>query len=75
MVFFEIIKALFQTMDALLNGIIVTIWNMLPNLLEIKKVLGYFTPTGIIALALGVPTIVVTIAVFAIKTALKKIKT
>ena len=74
MVFFEIIKVLFQTMDSILNGVIITIWKMLPSLLEIKKVLGNFTPTGIIALALGVPTIVVTITVFAIKTTLKKIK-
>jgi len=47
------------------------IWVNLPAILEIKKVLGYFTPAGIIALSLGVPTIIVSCGLFIAKRVLK----
>lgn len=61
--FFEILSILGQTMWGLLSALFSVIWNNLPEILEIKKVLGYFTPAGAVAIYLGVPTIVVTIAV------------
>lgn len=39
----------------------------LPALLELKKIMGYFTPLGMIAFYIGVPTIVVSIAYKLIK--------
>ena len=66
-VFFEIIGVMLQTMWAFLSGIATALWENLPTILEIKKVLGYFSPAGIVALSLGVPTIVITVAVFIIK--------
>ena len=47
------------------------IWDNLPAILEIKKVMGYFTPAGMIALYLGVPTIVVTLVFFVCKKVIK----
>lgn len=61
--FFEILSILGQTIWELLSALFSGIWNILPEILEIKKVLGYFTPAGAVAIYLGVPTIVVTIAV------------
>lgn len=43
------------------------IWDNLPAILEIKKVMGYFTPAGMIALYLGVPTMVISLICFIIK--------
>ena len=48
------------------------IWDNLPAILEIKKVMGYFTPAGMIALYLGVPTIVISALFFLIRRAVKK---
>lgn len=59
----EILTILGQTIWGLLSALFSGIWNILPEILEIKKVLGYFTPAGAVAIYLGVPTIVVTIAV------------
>ena len=59
----EILSILGQTIWGLLSALFSGIWNILPEILEIKKVLGYFTPAGAVAIYLGVPTIVVTIAV------------
>lgn len=47
------------------------IWDNLPAILEIKKVMGYFTPAGMIALYLGVPTIVISLLVLAVKKIIK----
>lgn len=43
------------------------VWDNLPIILEIKKLMGYFTPTGIIALWLGVPTFVVSLIIILFK--------
>ena len=59
----EILSILGQTIWGLLSALFSAICNILPEILEIKKVLGYFTPAGAVAIYLGVPTIVVTIAV------------
>ena len=59
----EILSILGQTIWGLLSALLSVICNILPEILEIKKVLGYFTPAGAVAIYLGVPTIVVTIAV------------
>ena len=57
----EILSILGQTIWGLLSALFSVICNILPEILEIKK--GYFTPAGAVAIYLGVPTIVVTIAV------------
>lgn len=63
----EILSVLWQTITGLMSVFVTVIWNNLSTILEIKKVMGYFTPVGMIALYLGVPTIVVTVAIKLIK--------
>ena len=70
-IFIEIISVLWQTITGLLGAIATAIWNNLPEILQLKQIVGYFTPAGIIGLYLGVPTIVVTIAIALIKRAVK----
>ena len=43
------------------------IWENLPAILEIKKIAGFFTPAGMIALFLGVPTMAISIVIFIAK--------
>ena len=43
----------------------------LPLFMEMKQVLGIFTPAGMIALYLGVPTIVVSVGIALIKRAIR----
>lgn len=66
-IFIEIISVLWQTISGLISAFATAIWNNLPAILEIKKIMGYFTPVGMVALYLGVSTIVVTVAVKLIK--------
>lgn len=66
-IFIEILSVLWQTISGLISAFVTVIWANLSTILEIKKVMGYFTPVGMIALYLGVPTIVVTVAIKLIK--------
>lgn len=66
-IFFEILSVLWQTVSGLVSGFATAIWNNLPAILEIKKIMGYFTPVGMVALYLGVPTIVVTVSIKLVK--------
>ena len=63
-IFIEIITVLWQAFWGILKAFGTTIWDNLPAILEIKKVMGYFTPAGMIALYLGVPLFVVSLALF-----------
>ena len=69
---FEIITVLWQAFWGTLKAFGTAIWDNLPAILEIKKVMGYFTPAGMIALYLGVPTIVISVLFFLIRRAVKK---
>lgn len=66
-IFIEIVSVLWQTISGLISAFVTVIWDNLSTILEIKKIMGYFTPVGMVALYLGVPTIVVTIAIKLIK--------
>lgn len=70
-IFIEIITVLWQACWGILKAFGTAIWDNLPAILEIKKVMGYFTPAGMIALYLGVPTIVISILVLAVKKIIK----
>ena len=43
------------------------IWQLIPTILELMKIKSYFTPAGIIALQIGVPTIVISAIIFIVK--------
>lgn len=66
-IFFEILSVLWQTVSGLVSGFATAIWNNLPAILEIKKIMGYFTPVGMLALYLGVPTAIISAFVVCIK--------
>ena len=72
-IFIEVISVFWQAFWGFLNVIGAVIWQNLPELLELKKIMGYFTPTGMIALYLGVPTIVITALVWILKKAVRSI--
>lgn len=58
-IFIEVITILWKTIWGMFTAIGTAVWENLPAILEIKKFVGYFTPAGMIALCLGVPTVVV----------------
>ncbi|MCI6946077.1 MAG: hypothetical protein MR741_01005 [Clostridiales bacterium] len=60
-IFIEVITILWKTIWGMFTAIGTAIWENLPAILEIKKIAGYFTPAGMIALYLGVPTVVITV--------------
>ena len=67
----EIITVLWQAFWGTMKAFGTAIWDNLPAILGIKKVMGYFTPAGMIALYLGVPTIVISILFLAIRKIIK----
>ena len=69
----EVVTVFWQAFWGFLSVIGSVIWENLPMLLEIKKIMGYFTPVGMVALYLGVPTIIVTATIWLIKKAVKSI--
>ena len=72
-IFIEVMTVFWKAFWGFLSVIGSTIWENLPMLLEIKKIMGYFTPAGMVALYLGVPTIIVTATIWLIKKAVKSI--
>lgn len=66
-IFIEIITVLWQAFWETMKAFGTAIWDNLPAILEIKKVMGYFTPAGMLALYLGVPLFVVSLALFIVK--------
>lgn len=67
----EVISVLWQTITGILGAFATAIWNNLPEIMQLKQIAGYFTPAGMIGLYLGVPTVVVTVAIALIKRAVK----
>ena len=53
-IFIEIITVVWQAFWGTLKAFGTAIWDSLPAILEIKKVMGYFTPAGMIGSILAV---------------------
>lgn len=70
-IFIEIITVLWKAFWGILKAFGTAIWDNLPAILEIKKVMGYFTPAGMVALYLGVPTIVISVLFLAVRKIIK----
>ena len=66
-IFIEMITGLWQAFWGILKAFGTAIWDNLPAILEIKKVMGYFTPAGMVAFYLGVPTMVISFICFIIR--------
>lgn len=70
-IFIEIITVLWQAFWGILKAFGTAIWDNLPAILEFKKVMGYFTPAGMIALYLGVPAIVISVLFLVVRKIVK----
>ena len=70
-IFIEIITLLWQAFWGTMKAFGTAIWVILPAFLEFKKVMGYFTPAGMIALYLGVPTIVISVLFLVVRKIVK----
>ena len=70
-ILFEVLSVIWITISSLFEGMFSMIIENLPLFMEMKQVLGMFTPAGIIALYLGVPTIVVSVGIALIKRAVR----
>lgn len=66
-ILFEVLSVIWITISSLFEGMFTMIIENLPLFMEMKQVLGMFTPAGMIALYLGVPTIVVSVGIALIK--------
>ena len=66
-ILFEVLSVIWITISSLFEGMFSMIIENLPLFMEMKQVLGMFTPAGMIALYLGVPTIVVAVSIALVK--------
>ena len=71
-IFIEIITVLWQAFWGTMKAFGTAIWNNLPAILEFKKVMGYFTPAGMVALYLGVPSMLVSLLFYVCKIIVKR---
>ena len=70
-ILFEVLSVIWITISSLFEGMFTMIIENLPLFMEMKQVLWMFTPAGMIALYLGVPTIVVSVGIALIKRAVR----
>lgn len=71
-IFIEMVTVLWQAFWGMLKAFGSAIWDNLPAILEIKKVMGYFTPVGMVALYLGVPSMLVSLLFYVCKIIVKR---
>ena len=71
-ILFDVLSVMWQFIWGIICCFGRIIWDNLPQLLELKKIMGYFTPVGMIALYIGVPTFIVSIVIKLIKNAIKQ---
>ncbi|MCX4363125.1 hypothetical protein [Pumilibacter intestinalis] len=74
MLFIEILTIFWQGFCQTLFGIFDAVYAMLPAAVQLNKLASYFTPTGMMALYLGVPTVLVTIICGIAKRVINKAK-
>lgn len=70
-ILFEVLSVIWVTISTLFEGMFTMIFENLPVFMEMKQILGMFTPAGMIALYLGVPTIVVSVGIALIRRAIR----
>lgn len=70
-IFIDIFTVLWQVFWATLCGIGNAVYVLLPPVMQLNKLASYFTPTGMVALYLGVPTVLVSIIVRIAKSVMK----
>ncbi len=68
---FEMLGIIWQVFWGVISAIGSAIWQNLPAIVEIKKIMGNFTPVGMVALYLGVPVCIISAFVWVGKTIVK----
>ncbi|MBQ6979654.1 MAG: hypothetical protein IJQ07_03320 [Clostridia bacterium] len=63
----EILSVLLQIFWSVINGIAMAIYNMLPGILQINRVLTFLSPPGSVFILLGVPLVLVPSCVKVVK--------
>lgn len=63
-VLLEAVSVVWMTIDRMLCGMVRCAWDMLPEIIQIKKIISFFTPTNVIATYLDVPAYMITVIVF-----------
>ena len=66
-IFIEMIKIFLQFISTILSSIFRILWELLPEIIQIKQISSYFTPQGMLALAIGVPVSVIVITWFIVR--------
>ncbi len=57
----EILSVVLEALGTILWAFVKMLWELLPTMLELKKVADLFTPVGMLAAYLGVPIFVITL--------------
>lgn len=70
-ILFEVLSVIWVIISTFFEGMFTIIFENLPLFMEMKQVLGMFTPAGMIALYLGIPTIVVSAGIALIRRAIR----
>jgi|InofroStandDraft_1065614.scaffolds.fasta_scaffold08752_1 hypothetical protein len=73
-IFIDILTLLWQSFCGTLRGIGSAVYELLPIAMQLNKIAKYFTPMGMLALYLGVPTVFITIFAAILKRVIKKVK-
>lgn len=71
-ILFEVLSVIWVTISTFFEGMFTIIFENLPLFMEMKQILGTFTPAGMIALYLGVPTIVVSVGIALIRRVIRE---
>ena len=66
-IFIEMIKIFLQFISTILSSIFRILWELLPEIIQIKQISSYFTPQGMLALTIGVPVSVIVITWFIVR--------
>ena len=57
----EGVPIILMTIEGMICGFVKAAWNSLPEIIELKKIANFFTPTNVLAICLGVPAVVISI--------------
>ena len=57
----EVLEIVLETLGTILWAFVKMLWELLPTMLELKKVADLFTPVGMLATYFGVPIFVITL--------------
>ena len=63
----EVLGVVLEPLGTILWAFVKMLWELLPTMLELKKVADLFTPVGMLAAYLGVPIFVITLLFWSLR--------